>query len=219
MTQTSERVETWEMVVVHRVFRREFGRMPDLIRGVLNGDRERAGVIAAWISDLTTGLHHHHSAEDDLLWPVLLQRASLESELIHRMESQHEELSALLDRAETLLPEWTVDATTAAGAALADVLEQASTVLDVHLAEEEIEILPLVSEYLTAAEWTALGKRGQEALPKNSKAFVFLGAILQDASESERAAFLHLLPPPIRLSWRLFGGRIYERAMARLDDK
>jgi len=70
-----------------------------------------------------------------------------------------------------------------------------------------------------AAEWLALGKRGQESLPKNSKAFVFLGAILQDASESERAAFLQLLPAPIRLAWRLFGGRVYERAMARLDDK
>jgi hemerythrin-like domain-containing protein len=199
------------------VFRREFGRMPDLIRGVLNGDRDRARVIADWISDLTKALHHHHSGEDDLLWPVLLQRVNLQSELIHQMESQHEQLSALLDRAEELLSEWTVDAKTAAGTALADVLEQASTLLDVHLAEEETEILPLVSEYLTPAEWAALGKRGQESLPKNSKAFVFLGAILQDASESEQAAFLQMLPAPIRLSWRLFGGRVYERAMARLQ--
>ncbi len=41
MSQTRDTVDTWDMVVVHRAFRREFGRTPGLIRGVADGDRNR----------------------------------------------------------------------------------------------------------------------------------------------------------------------------------
>ena len=56
MTQTTERVDTWEMAVIHRVFRREFGRMAGLIHAVPNGDRAKAAIVAEWISDLSTAL-------------------------------------------------------------------------------------------------------------------------------------------------------------------
>jgi Hemerythrin HHE cation binding domain len=92
MTQTSDQSLTnvHDMVVVHRVFRREFRLLPQLVRGVAPGNTARATVVAGHARRCLTGLHLHHSGEDDLLWPKLLERAAPETALIERMEAQHE---------------------------------------------------------------------------------------------------------------------------------
>jgi hypothetical protein len=43
----SDRPLIQQMVVIHRVFRREFGLLPALIRGVVADDLDRARVVAA----------------------------------------------------------------------------------------------------------------------------------------------------------------------------
>jgi hemerythrin-like domain-containing protein len=216
MTRTGEHVDTQEMVVVHRVFRRELRLVPDLIRAVGPGDRARAAVLAEHLSDVTSGLHHHHTGEDELLWPPLLTRASPEAELVRRMQQQHEQLAALLERIRQLTPRWRSEAGEDVRDELADVIEQASAALDEHLDAEERQILPLVARHITQDEWDALGEYGRQVIPKNSKAFVFIGTILEDATPQERAAFLNLLPPPVRWAWRLVGGRIHRRAVTRI---
>ncbi len=97
--QVADRPETWEMVVVHRVFRREFGALPGLVRAVPAGNVRRAAVVLAHLRELAEVLHHHHTAEDELVWPLLLERVGLDRPLVLRMEEQHERVGALLDRA------------------------------------------------------------------------------------------------------------------------
>ena len=36
---------------------------------------ERLGAIGGYIGFTLDGLHNHHSSEDELLWPALLERA------------------------------------------------------------------------------------------------------------------------------------------------
>lgn len=215
--QTGERVDTWEMVVVHKAFRREFRQAPGLIRGVADGGVARAEIVGEHLVDYTTALHHHHESEDEMLWPLLLARVGkLNVDLVRRMEKQHEVVAGMLERVEILLPRWRTRADTATRDELAEVFDQMSVALDEHLADEENEVLPLVSVHITKAEWEALGKRGTESLPKGSKGFVLLGAILEDATPDERVRFLKMLPAPVRLLWKLIGGGIRRRAVARL---
>ncbi|MBO2447571.1 hemerythrin domain-containing protein [Actinomadura barringtoniae] len=218
MRTSDERVDTWEMVLVHRLFRREYRLAPGLVRAVHDGDKARAATVAEYLADLTNGLHHHHAGEDDLLWPPLLERLDGNaSDLVKRMEAQHHALAALLDRVEVLLPVWARTAAATARDELADVLARTSAALDEHLAEEETELLPLVPGRITRAEWDALGRRGRASLPKSpGKAFLFLGGILQEATPEERAEFVRALPPPVRLMWRLAGERIYQRGISRV---
>jgi hemerythrin-like domain-containing protein len=217
MTASSQRTNTSDMNIVHRLFRREFSRAPRLILGVREGDTERAEFIGSYLADIAAGLHHHHHAEDELLWPKLLERVSVRADLIHRMESQHERLGELLARIDVLLPRWRSRAEASVRDELADVMAQASSALDEHLTEEENEILPLVAEYITPAEWNAVGERAQEGIPKQgTKPFVALGALLEETTPAERKYMLAKLPAPIRIAHQLIGGRIYRRAMARL---
>lgn len=216
MTTTTAPVDTWEMVLVHRVFRREFRLLPGLVRAVAPGDTARAEVIGDHLHNLAGALHHHHTAEDELLWPKLLERAGMHADLIHRMEAQHDRLHEPLTRISELNPRWRATAAGPDRDELADVIAQASVALDEHLADEEAEILPLVSKYLTHAEWDELGKRGQETIPKNKLALVFLGSIFEEATPREKRLFLAQLPPPVRLVWRLFGERVYGKARDRV---
>jgi hemerythrin-like domain-containing protein len=216
MTTTAARVDTWEMVLVHRVFRREFRLLPTLIRSAPAGDTARAEVLGDHLQTLTDALEHHHTGEDELLWPVLLERITLHAELVHRMEAQHGRLHVLLDRISELTPRWRATGAAPVRDELADVVAQASVALDEHLTDEEQEILPLVSEHVRPAEWDALNKRGQDSIPKNAKAFVFLGSILEEASPREQRMFLAQIPAPARLAWKLLGPRVYGRSRDRI---
>jgi hemerythrin-like domain-containing protein len=216
MTTAAERVDTHEMVIVHRLFRREFRLLPVMVRHVPAGDRDRAAVVAGHAADMTFALHHHHTAEDLLLWPKLLARTRLRADLVHRMQAQHERVAVLLDRVDVLTAHWRQSADPATRQELANVLAQTSAALDEHLGEEETEILPLVAEHITVPEWDALTAYGKKVLPKNSKAFVYLGLILEDTTATESAAFLARMPVPLRWAWQLIGRRIYRRAMTRL---
>jgi hypothetical protein len=217
MSQTNGTVDTWEMVVVHRLFRREFGLAPGLIRRVADGDRQRSAVVADHLDMLTYGLHHHHTTEDELLWPVLLTRVGeLDGDLVRRMEGQHEVVATLVARAKELLPVWRAQASATTGEELANVFDKMSVALNEHLGEEENEILPLCSQHLTQAEWDALGERGQEGMPKGAQAFVSLGAILEEATPEERRMFMAKLPMPARVLWSLVGKGIYRRQMTKI---
>jgi iron-sulfur cluster repair protein YtfE (RIC family) len=212
---TATRPDTYDMVLVHRVFRRELGAAPYLVRGVAPGDRGRAAVIAQHIALLLIDLHLHHTSEDKLLWPRLRERADVDRVLVARMEGQHERISALMDKADGLLPEWRDNPEDSTTRGLADILEQLAAELDTHLGEEEAEILPLVAVHLTAAEWEELGEHGMDRIGK-SRLLWALSAILEDADKNERAKFMAKVPRPARVAWRLVGRRQYRRSQQRV---
>ena len=95
------------MILVHRVFRREFHGIPDLIAGVCVGDTARATLVANHVTFMIDGLHHHHAAEDELAWPILLARAPAQQAEIDRMEAQHGGIAAAIVRVQSDLSEWT----------------------------------------------------------------------------------------------------------------
>lgn len=216
ITNTTERTDTWDMIVVHRVFRREFRMAPGLVRAVAPGDTARAEILAEHLSNVALGLHHHHTTEDELLWPPLLARTSGHAELIHRMEVQHVRLHGPLARIEELLPQWRARALASDRDELVEVLAEASVALDEHLREEERMLLPLIEQHLTPAEWRAVGERGKVVIPKGKMALVFLGMILEEATPAEKKRFLAELPAPARLLWRLTGERVYAKARDRV---
>ncbi len=206
---TGTKPDTHAMVVVHRVFRREFDLLPDLIEGVRAGDTARAAVLAEHLTDVVGALHHHHQAEDDLIWPLLLERATLHQDLVHRMEKQHAALEAALDRIDELTPRWRRSADPVEGRELAAVVRDASAILREHMGEEERDILPVIAEHLSVEEWGKVGERGGNAIQDKRKRLLFLGAILEDASPEEQREFLGELPPPVRVLWKLTGRRAY----------
>ena len=175
-TDPTARPDTTAMVIVHNMFRRHFRALPALVRSVADGDVARAARIVTFIDELTAGLHHHHSGEDELMWPLLLDRAPTDNELINRMEEQHERIGELYERAQHQAREFAANADPAVRGSLAATLDALAAALDEHMAEEEQHILPVVERVMTVAEWERLGERGREGIPKDRR-LVFLGEI------------------------------------------
>ena len=167
------------------------------------------------LTEVSTGLHHHHTAEDELLWPRLLQRAEPDAALILRMEEQHERIDELMQQAEAAAATFGRSAAVADGEQLASTVEQLYAGLHEHLVEEEQHILPLVERVLSVAEWNELGERGRASMPKD-RLLIQLGYILLGQPRERRRAFLAEMPPPVRLAWRLLGRRRFTREYRRI---
>ncbi|WP_018653079.1 hemerythrin domain-containing protein [Actinomadura flavalba] len=209
---STTRPDTREMVIVHRVFRREIRLLARLVAAVPARDRARVRVLTAHATEILDGLHHHHTSEDELLWPLLAARTTFAPSLVTRMQAQHDAAAAQLDEVRSLLPRWAGGATDV-GAVLAQRLEALADVLDLHLDEEERDVLPLVEQHLTVAEWERLAEHGRSSVPR-SRRLIFLGAMLEDATAQERALLFGALPPIARALWRASGRRAYTRHVA-----
>ncbi len=202
-------------VIIHRFFARESRLLAELVPGVAPGNRARAATLAAHFGDYRTALHHHHEAEDELLWPKLLARMDLDADVVLRMEAQHERIAATLGRASAAFAEWERTADAPVRDRLAAVLREHRSALAEHLHDEEGYVLPLIEEHLTVPEWDAFNTRAAAGVPAR-KRLLLLGAILEDADPRERAYLLGGLPRPARLLWCLIGRPAYARRMRRV---
>ena len=210
------RPNTRDMVVVHRVLRREFPRIAQLIEAAPAQDLTRARDIAAHLDFVLAELAHHHEGEEEYLWPKLSARAAMEAELINRMRAQHEAVAAAEQRVRILLARWRDTAAAPVARELAEALRELSFVLSGHLDEEEARVLPLVVEYITVAEWTELGESVLTKFPR-SKLNTMLGQVLEDATEADRALFFGKLPAVARLAWHISGRRSYANYTRRIQ--
>ena len=206
---------THEMVVIHRIFRREFPLLAGVVRRTPNGDARRAAPIAGHIEFCLTGLHNHHSAEDEYLWPKLRERARPHADLVRRMEAQHEVVAKRSEQARRLLGRWRETPGTQIGTELATSLALLGDALVEHLDEEEANVLPLVREHITGAEWDELGRKAFDKFPRRARG-VALGQLLEEATPDDRALFFGKLPVLPRLMWLLAGRRSYARYIRRV---
>ncbi|WP_436535160.1 hemerythrin domain-containing protein [Actinoplanes sp. HUAS TT8] len=206
----ADKPETDQMKVIHRALSREFALFPTLVAAVPPGDTTRARRVGRHVGLILGMLHEHHEAEDELLWPVLRSRVPLEQALVDVMEEQHHVIATAVTAIEALLPGWTATAGADERADLVQKLNDLEKALAEHLSLEESEVLPLIHEHLTVAEWHAPQEHAMAHGPAGLTAKLLLaGAVLEDATPREQSWFLGEMPPPARVMWRLFGARQY----------
>jgi hemerythrin-like domain-containing protein len=205
-----DKPETAQMVVIHKVFRREFALLPTLVSAVPEGDTTRSGRISTHAGTLFAMLSEHHESEDQFLWPLLHRRAPLEQALIDTMEAQHEGVAGLLATVEGGMRTWAASADAASRDRLATDLTRLRDGLDEHLDLEEKEVLPVIHDVLTVPEWEAPQRHAEEVMLTGFRPRMMLaGMVLEDATPAEQTWFLGQLPPPARLVWHLVGTRMY----------
>jgi hemerythrin-like domain-containing protein len=198
-----------EMPLIHRIFRRHFAE----VRAILREEpipHPRAVAVADHLGFLLDGLHMHHTTEDDLIWPKVLQRAGLDAALVERMEEQHHQIDASVAEVRRAMSAWVSDPTPTSSAALADCLGEFLVVLEAHLDEEEQVVVPLIDRHLTEAEWQEVGERGFEKFTPAQR-WIALGQLVEVATPEEVAIMFATLPPPVKVLWRLVGKRKYRR--------
>jgi hemerythrin-like domain-containing protein len=194
-TQTHALVDTSVMPTLHTFFRREFRLAGGVVRGV--ADPARGALVADHVAYLQRALHTHHTVEDDILWPLLLQRVPDElAPIVHLMESQHARVEGLLEEVTALLPGLRA-ADTAARDRLADVLDTLYLHLAEHLDAEEERLLPIAARAVTQAEWEEMGARARQGQGQ-AEGILVLGMIAYEGDPAVVAQMLAEAPAPVR---------------------
>jgi hemerythrin-like domain-containing protein len=205
-----------EMKTIHSAFRRELRLAPALLRSVEHGDRLRAATVATHLDLIDRFLHHHHTIEDDMLWPKLLERVPAEiAPIVELMESQHETVAALLGRTVELRAAWRKDADAARAAELAESYTRLHAALVEHLDAEESHVMPLVEQCITRREWAKIGKAAQRGTPLKDGPRM-LGMLAYDGDPQVMHEMLGAVPAPLRGFALNAGRRAYAKHAYRV---
>lgn len=208
---TTALLDTREMLVVHSLFRRELRLAAGLVRRVQPGDTRRSATVGRHLGLVEEVLHHHHVAEDELLWPLLVERVADElAPVVRLMETQHEVVDGLLGEIGTLRPAWAQAPDARRTEELADLYDRLYINTAEHLDAEESRVLPLVARCITPAEWAALGDAGRNGVARSDLSLVF-GMMMYEGDPEVVATMLAPAPLPVRLLVPRLGRRAYRR--------
>jgi hemerythrin-like domain-containing protein len=193
--------DAFDMAIVHRVFRTELHNAPELVRDVEAGDTKRSAIVGDHLKFIVAGLHHHHAAEDELIWPKLHARAPAQAAEIARMEDQHRDIAEGVAKVQGIVASWSTSADPRLAERLIPAVENLSAVVDEHLADEELNIVPLINEHVTSDEWQKAVARAAEFLSrKNLRLGLVLGGYVFDAaSANEGQRLMDNVPLPKRV--------------------
>ncbi|QIG40683.1 hemerythrin domain-containing protein [Microbacterium sp. 4R-513] len=204
-----------DLVFVHDAFRRLYAIMPTGVRAT-EADRRRVEKVVKAVGLVNDALHHHHVLEDDLFWDRLEQRRPACAVHVELMKHHHAQVAVLLTAAPALLEAWSADPAADTAEAVAEHLEAIGALLEEHLAKEERLILPVIAETFTEKEWETVGEEAQKGYAR-SQIFLFLGLIQDSMTRAQLDEFLAEVPTAIRLLYRLYGKRRYEKDLALLS--
>lgn len=213
MTDAPVRPDTSDMLAVHQVFRSALSPASELI-ATAKGDDTRRGLLNNYYDNILAFLEVHHEGEQELVFPILLERAPDQSELIERMTDQHENVVASIENARISLDNWGASGDAGADEAAA-ALKDLGDDLTEHLDEEETRILPLAAENMTVQEWGGLSGHGLR-LFEGDKIWLILGLIRENMTQEQRDTMLVNMPPPARDMWETMGADSFERLIAEV---
>jgi hemerythrin-like domain-containing protein len=213
---TSENpIEVRDMGIVHRTLRTTFDESARLLRAANDPTPQRVAFLADHISLTLDLLHVHHHGEDLKLWPVLVERAPAEAEMVREVADQHAAVESTIGQVRTLLEVWREAPSASARDSLADSLENLTVVLSAHLDDEERLVVPLAAVTMTQDEWNAIGEHARASIPQE-QIFLVFGMLLEPLDADDRAFMLAPLPPPVYDLWTTMGEPGWKQYSAQL---
>jgi hypothetical protein len=185
------------VLLIHGALRRDLDRLCGALRSPAL-DSARARQLRAHWQLVSEQLHHHHTTEDQYLWPLVREKLAGRPDglaVIDTMEAQHRTLSPSGDAVERMFGAYVASA--AEADELATQLDALRTQVLAHLDDEEAQAFPLIDDALNDDEFASFEKATAKSVGMRG-ATRFFPWILDGASQDDRKAAVRVLPPPIR---------------------
>lgn len=193
--------DTSDMAQVHKVFRDAVTAAPSLIGSTTASDPARLNLVASYYRNVLALLHAHHDGEDDLIWPLLIERAPDDAAEVRRVAGQHADVDSALTKASAAIDEWEQLGDDISGRAATSAVSALGFALLSHLDEEEAFIVPLAAKHIFAPEWGALPGHALRNF-SGDKMWLVLGLIREQMSAAQLAVMDDHMPPPVLAMWR-----------------
>jgi iron-sulfur cluster repair protein YtfE (RIC family) len=206
------------MYVMHHALRRDLGTFTAAVANTPASEHEVWTALGRRWRRMAETLHHHHSVEDDALWPLLRSHAEEASgaddlRMLDDMEAEHERidpaLTACAEAFAAMAEHPCEDHRHALEIRLAAVREG----LLEHLAHEEGQALPLLQRTLSEEENARFERAAERAYPLRTVPFLLPWA-MDGVPAQARDRLLASTPPGYGLALRLLR-RGYERRERR----
>src|SRR5689334_20565001 len=144
----------------HFAFRRDLARFEAAVRRTPVDAADSWRALAARWAVFAEILHHHHTIEDVMIWPVLLRRTEADGDtagtaLLRAMEAEHEHIDPSLAGCTAGFAAMVEHPCDDHRNALDVHVTSARTLLADHLRHEETEAIPLIMRAMTGEEWAA----------------------------------------------------------------
>jgi deazaflavin-dependent oxidoreductase (nitroreductase family) len=172
-------------------------------------DPSRMAALRYYLRVVSAEIESHHHVEDEDVWPFLEALAGDRTALVPLTED-HERFDPLLFRANALATREVADPE------LVGVLREVADLLTRHVAAEERDIFPIITERVRVADYRRLQKRFQGNLKPNLLPFL-VPWVVRHASPEDRAALLAEAGLPLRVLNRLFEARFRAREELLFD--
>lgn len=203
-----------DMYAVHHGITGALGRAPGLVGGA--DSTARVDLVSNYYENVLEFLHVHHAGEDELIYPLLEQRCTDQDDMLERIDAQHGLLHEPMNAARGALVQWRVEPTVTSAAAVTSALSRVVEVLAPHLTEEETNVLPLASAWISPEEWGEMPGHALSTFAAD-KPWVALGLVMDNLNDAQRAAMASSMPPPVAAMWHDQWEPQYRALMASLD--
>lgn len=212
---SADPADTRMMGIVHSALRRDLVRLR-LVLGTpaAQESRRRTALAehAVWLMDF---LHHHHTGEDEGLYPLVVRRNPAAADLCERMDADHETITPAMEGLRAAAARHLADPASP-DADLVAAITALEEPLVPHLAREELEMMPVVSASISHAEWV---EWHESMVDGSMRQLAFEGHWLIDGLDEENTQVVVGPVPavPRFILVRLLGGG-YRRRRALLWD-
>lgn len=199
------------MYVMHHAFRRDLARFTTAVAATPLEDRATWQALADRWDRFAGILHHHHSIEDDLIWPYLMDRADDgERATLQAMEDEHGEFDPLLSSVARGLAGLAGDRPPVQGedlrAALTVRVAATRDVLGRHLEHEETETIAILQRRADLTSWRAIEEEADQR--KISVPLTFMvGWCAEEVPTTQLDGIFTSVGPGFRILWLLVRGR------------
>lgn len=158
------------------------------------------------IKFLLDQLHHHHTVEDELIWPAVLRAQPDLQALFEQMEAEHARLRWVIERLQTATDSWAKTGDESHRSAVRLAAIDLETVLEPHLQHEEADAMPVIVAALSAQQWAPIDRKLRKtgAPPVMARQLFWM---LDELDDRPRGVVEALLPRPVFKTMTVLFGR------------
>lgn len=163
-TQRAGEPDLSGITMAHRAMIADVGRLADLLTAVADGSHTSAHPrdVNRYVQLLCASIHHHHTVEDEVLWPIVTAAAGSFVDL-SELTDDHAALDPRLDRIKTLSAAFATAPGPVTAAPLAAALADLHRLVCEHIADEERELFDVIRRHVSADDWAIVEKAAQRA--------------------------------------------------------
>lgn len=213
MPDSAPRSDTSDMPAVHKVFRSSLAATPAFTASAA-GDPDRRALIANYYANVLAFLEAHHDGEEELVFPLLIERVPESKILVEQAKEQHAKVVGLMGAARNSLGSWESNADSDASGVVQS-LQALDDVLSPHLDQEEAEVVPLAGAHMSIEEWGAMPGHAMMHF-QGDKIWLILGLIRENFTQAQRDMMLEHMPPPARQMWETMGETSFNDLIAQV---